>query len=107
MSSIVRVLARVRLVLAGIGLISAVIESHEENPFEVVIPAVADSGGWSRIDVEMLSGTTRGVAVLRWTNVELLLRSVSPDGPTYITARKSSFFSAAVNRYSVGKPCAI
>ncbi len=89
---------------ALVGLVSLMEIAPSENPFEVVISAVAKPHGWQRDEIEMSKGTTTRIAFLNWTKVELLVHSETA-GSVSIAARKMPFCSTSISCYSVGKRC--
>ncbi len=71
------------------------------NPYASVIEDVAVANDWSRDSVQMVDGTITDVSFLRWTRVQVVVRS---EETIYATVRKGPFSRAYVSCYSVGSP---
>ena len=78
------------------------------NPYASVIEDIAIASDWSTDNVQMVNGTITDISFLRWTRVEIVVRTATSEQPVYATVRKGPFTQAQVSCYSVGspKPCA-
>ena len=71
------------------------------NPYASVIEDVATANNWSKDSIQMVNGTITDVSFLRWTRVQVVVRT---EQPIYATVRKGPFSLAQVSCYSVGSP---
>ena len=78
------------------------------NPYTSVIEDTAALGDWDADNIQMLEGRVTDVSFLRWTRVDVIVRTGSSDAPEYATVRKGPFARAYLSCRSVGtpEPCA-
>ena len=78
------------------------------NPYAEVIEDIAMANSWDADDIQMVSGTNTNISFLRWTRVQIIVRTATPDAPVHATVRKGPFSQARISCYSVGssQPCA-
>ena len=78
------------------------------NPYASVIGDIAAASEWDADSVQMLRGRNTDISFLRWTEVDIVVRSASSEAPVFATLRKGPLSRARISCYSVGSadPCA-
>ena len=74
------------------------------NPYASMIEDIAIASDWNTDNVQMVNGTITDISFLRWTRVEIVVRTATSEQPVYATVRKGPFSQAHVSCYSVGSP---
>ncbi len=106
--SVWRSLSRPTLIVAALLLIALPPFIPRGNPYASVIEDAAALGDWDKDGIQMLAGQVTDVSFLRWTRVDVVVRTSSSDTPVYATVRKGPFARAYLSCHAVGtpEPCA-